>query len=1030
LKRRGGRSRRVRLAAILGWLAYLGLSPHPGFAAGDADAARFAAHAHFDRLVVPLPPSAGYEVRGNGGGDGGALGILIPGLTASLPEVGGRRLLRARRTGGGLDLQIASGTHPHIWRIGQRLIIDIDDAAAPSVTPDSPADAVRAAARPPADLPAMAAGTPDARPEAAQPGASPLGTAPLGTAPPTAAPLFAARPTAAPPTSLHVLKLRRLPKQPGHVEQLVQLAPVRPVTVEALPAPLPDGPGAIAGRDSKPAIATQPLSGAIDVGAPAAGQAPVTVLLQPDATPLGPSILLPFPKTTGAAAFRRGHMAVAVFDAEQSLDLGQLSADPAFGALTGRLLPGGLALSMPVEDGAGFKLARTPGGWLLTLARQMPPQTPIEMHADKGVLALKASSAGDVVVLDDPATGGKLLIGTQRVAGENLPAPHESAEFVLLATWQGVAVEPRTDRLSLTPLKDGFRLGTASGPKLAMVLSDQSGRVMTRRFDLPDLPQAILQNRLTLAVRDAALTPKLSRFGARLRVAQAMLAEGLDREARTVLHAATEDDPMHASDPDAAALGAMAAFLEARAGGALPPPPADFDAAALGDSDEGKLWRALLLGGKPDPSAEAASLAATWPLLEHYPAALRRRLLPAVAEIMGKGGQDKALGALLRAHDDPSLDLQRAEWLRRQGKTDDALAWLDAVAGRVDRLLRAGALREAVELRLASKKLTPAAAADALGRQLYAWRGGPSDVALRLRVADLESGTGRWRKALSLLRETDGLFPDNHAALQSAETRLVGDLLRGDSAERLGALDLVALAEEAAPLLTGADADATLAPVLLDKLLALDLPSRAEPILQRLFDQAGAPRQKAQLGVRLATLQADRGDLKAALGCLDQSDDAALPSELVAQRALLRAKLLARSGKDAAALSVLSSLPGTEAMQLSSQILEKRGSWAEAAKVLQAMIDGKDFATLADEAQRGAILRLANDESEAGDMAGLRVLRSTEGARFATGPGAELFAVLTQDPIKGVDDLERSGRELQTVRALPAVLSTPPKNFP
>jgi hypothetical protein len=564
----------------------------------------------------------------------------------------------------------------------------------------------------------------------------------------------------------------------------------------------------------------------------------------------------------------------------------------------------------------------------------------------------------------------------------------------------------------------------SSGPKLSLLWAEAPGRVMTRHFDLPDLPEAVLRNRLTLARRDAALTPQLSRFPARLRLAQAMLAEGQDVEARAVLHAATSDDPAHADDADAAGLSAIASWLAARAGGAYPPPPASFNPAALGDSDEAQFWQALLNGGQKELAAPAATLAVTWPLLQQYPAALRRRIAPAVGEILSHGGQDKALAAFLRAFPDQSLDLTRAEFLQLQGKARDALALLDAVAKRPDRLMRASAERAAVELRLATGKVDVEAAAAALGRQLYAWRGGPGDLALRMRVAALRAQAGQWRQALALLRETDDLFPGAHAQIWAAETQLVSSLLSGDKASRLSALDLVALAEEAGPLLSAADADVTLAPLLVDKLLALDLPARAETILQHLYDHAAAPVQKAELGVRLAGLLADQGDAKGALAVLDASDDSALQTKLVSQRGLLRARLLADSGRQSDALGILSGIQGDAAILLQAHILEVRHDWAEAGKLLESLIATPSFAGTSDQAQRDMILRLANDESEAGDMTALRRLRSTQGARFASGPGAELFAVLTQEPILAVDDLPRSGRELQAVRALPASLAT------
>ena len=167
----------------------------------------------------------------------------------------------------------------------------------------------------------------------------------------------------------------------------------------------------------------------------------------------------------------------------------------------------------------------------------------------------------------------------------------------------------------------------------------------------------------------------------RLRVAEAMLACGLDAEAAAVLHVAMQDDPAARSDPAVSGLAAMAAWLSARAGGVQPPPP-DFDSAALGTSDEATLWRALWGAGGTDAAAAAGAVAPRWRLLLDYPEHLRRPVLSAVADLLASGGQDQALDALLAAFPDPTLDLARARRLQSQSKTKDSLAVLDRLRRR------------------------------------------------------------------------------------------------------------------------------------------------------------------------------------------------------------------------------------------------------------------------------------------------------------------------------------------------------------
>jgi hypothetical protein len=984
---KGGKSglRATILTALGAWgVAVLIWSNQAHAQSGGAVMARFGVHDTYDRVVIALPAGSRFSSQQSGS----TLTLQLNGMgQVAQSSQTGRRVLGMEGGEGRLSIRMSAGTHAHVFRVGDRLVIDVLDGAAPA----QPAD---------------------------------HDTPPLAPAHDTAGPVHIRR--------MASRKLSVLPGPPAP-----HPAPVIPAKAEPLPPPdMPHASGAavpgaaVPGPPPASAPAPPPASPPTEStqAMPVSQRAAVT-LLPEDAELGGPAMLVPYGADTGMAAFRRGGDAQMVFDTPRPLDLSQLKDDPVFGDVTERLLPDGMLLRMKLAPESQIRVLRRPGGWALAVVHDQPSLKAIATHAEKGVLAISAASPGHVVVLDDESTGGRLLVGTQKTDGQSIQAAHRDAEFILPATWLGVVIEPLSDRLSLQPMRDGFVLQASDGPKLALIWPDApadaaaAARIMTRRFDLPNLPPTELHNRLTLAMRDAALTPPLGRFAARMRVAQAMLAEGLDVESRGVIHAATSDDPAHADDPDAAGLTAIASWLLARAGGPDAMPPVDFDPSLLGTSDEARLWQALFKSGQADLSEAASSLAVIWPILLQYPPDLRRRLVPEVGRMLAAGGQDKALAGLLAAFPDPSLDLVRAGLLQRQGKTDQALALYDAVAKRPDRLLRALALRRAVETRLAAKTIDVHAAAAALGRQLYSWRGGETDLALRLRVSHLRVQAGLWRQALALLRDTDVVFPQAHDRIHDAETKLIADLVHGDSASKLSALDLVALADEASTLLSASDADTTLAPVLVDKLMALDLPGRAEPILQRLYDHATDPAQKAELGVRLAGLLADRDDSKGALSILAASDDSGLDAPLVSRRGMLRARILAKTGQTGDALGVLAGIQDEPALELQTGLLEQNRDFTQAASLLNAFLAGPAFPKLPEQTQRNLILRLANDESELGDMAALHRLRDAQGSHFSGGSDAELFAVLTQEPINATTDLPRAAKELDKLRALPASLA-------
>ena len=981
----------MRLAGLLlsmpGWLlSMIGLAaagpmeaPPP---AGPAPATiRTGTHPGFGRVVIsqdngPVP-------RFSREGDRLIVTVAGQDMTGSaLPP----RNVRALRPGPGrAEMTIAPGAVVRTSRNGQRLVIDVLDPPSGTGT-----DAAEAPASPARRL-----------------------TLPLPPMPP---PVPAIAPAAAPPPS---------------AEAPATAASVQPVMTEPLPAPA----GAPTPASAMPPT-TSPPSIPVSAG-PAALAARVLAAAQ------GDGILLPFEAGVGAAAFRRGNTGLIVFDQRRPLDLAGLREHPVFGAAQVQLLAGGTLLRMPVPAEANLLLTRHPQGWQLALtgAGAAAQITPIRATHIETRLLFAAQAPGAVLAMTDPETGATLLVGTQLRAGQAMPVTRHWAIFIVGRSWQGLVVEPLSDQLSLRPGTDGFVL---SGGAAGLPIGDdtQAGERMaqaeqsTRRFGFSSASRDYLRGLQRTQLLDAADAPPLARGPQRRALGLTLISLGLAPEAQTVLDIAATDDPREAELPETIGLTAIAALLAGRIAEST-----GLDDPRLGEGDEIRLWRAVRLAMRQEGAdAAAVDFATTLPLLLTYPEALQERLLPLALEtLLLSGRTDAARDVLKRMPEMPQLAFARAllaqadaqteptataptlvaQALSAQALSAEALAALDALADGRDRLLRARAGARAAEWRLARGDLTPATAAAALDKLIFAWRGDARDLALRLRVAELRVQAGNWRPALALLRDSEAAFPEAQAMLQARQRLSVAQLLQASAMESMAALDLVALVDENAALMPDGETGLEIAARLSDRLMTLDLPNRAALLLQKLVASTPAGPVRAGFGAKLAGLRLQENDAAGARMALDSSGAEGLPDSLIEERSVLAARTQAGLGDPVAAVAALGNLQSEAALRARATILEESHNWPQATEALRALVvrivpgEGK-----LDDTQQRSLLRLATVAAQAGDAALLAQLREKEMPRLTAGPVADLFRLLTADSIQGVADLPRAGRELALARAL------------
>jgi hypothetical protein len=231
------------------------------------------------------------------------------------------------------------------------------------------------------------------------------------------------------------------------------------------------------------------------------------------------------------------------------------------------------------------------------------------------------------------------------------------------------------------------------------------------------------------------------------------------------------------------------------------------------------------------------------------------------------------------------------------------------------------------------------------------------------------------------------------------------------------------MVDENADLVLNAGDDETVRQGLADRLLTLDLPDRAKPVLDKLMRSAKSDTAKARFGASLATLDMREGDDAGARTALDQSEGRDLPPDLVEQRIILRARSTAHLGDAAAATAMLAPLRTGRATEARAQILEDASDWTAAQQAWSdcAALTVPESGTL-DDTQTRIVLRLATATARAGDDAGLAALRAKFGGRIGAGPFGDMFRLLTVEPIRTAADIKRSKQEINLAASLPGEL--------
>lgn|GEM_PF-6007438 len=801
---------------------------------------------------------------------------------------------------------------------------------------------------------------------------------------------------------------------------VVASAPERVETAPAVPEPATPPPNVVA--DAPVALAPPPAE------APTLQDVIGTVLRQslPPPVPEEMAIQIVAGTDLGVAAYAHDDQVIIVFDQRVPIDPAQLRPNPG-GPAAGQVQmgPDSTILTVPWPAATPLAIMRRGRAWTIAAAPDTATPHPMVATPADRRMELRTEQPGHVVTIIDPLDGRSLLIGTAHGTEGGrafVPTAFRAPEYTLVPSVLGVVIEPLSDTIDLRQFAHGFAI-TAHDDLTPVAAQAPPASAASLRFDLPALPTEALVRRLQAELAAAAVAPPRARAAPRLIAAQSLISLGFGSEAQALLTLITIEDPAAAADPNLSALGAIAALLAGR-----PSEAQGLDDPALDGSDEIALWRAVRGAWRDGSISHDAALL---PVALGYPTALRARLAPVLADAAAAAGDEAALALIDAAS--PGLAgvrLAQAARLAQSGPPDAALAILDDLRDSPDRRTATRAGIAAVELRLQHHQLTPAQAADALERQVLAWRGDGQEVALRRRVVALRMEAGSWRAALEGLRALSRLSdnadariqPGEQAAAQAALQSRVGDVFRAmmaPGAVPIPPLDFVALVSEFSD---GLPAGQDFATTLADHLMELDLPLRARTVLMPLLQSTPPGPVRAGIGARVAQLSLEVGNPKEAEAALAASDAPGLPPTLVEQRVLLVARARAAREDRAGAVAQLTGLGTAAADDLRATLLSQAGDWPGALAALNALASKTVPADgpLPDAAQE-IVLRQASAAVQSNNVAALATLRDR--IPRMDGRRGGLLQILTAPPITGSIDIARAGQELALGRELPGRLS-------
>lgn len=798
-------------------------------------------------------------------------------------------------------------------------------------------------------------------------------------------------------------------------------------------------------------------------------QSPPVIEVNQTKTSLDLRVLWPNP--VAAAVFKRGEQIWLVFDqiTDPPLRLDDFAAVSPIGEVS--ILSHPQASIVVIQTVSAVVPRVLPESdarnWRITFSNQ-PLRPSISIPVDlktidrQANLNLLVNLPGNVLSVRDPVIGDDLLVGPTQSVARGINGLRNFAQFDLLPTTQGVAVQPKSPDLSMRQEFDGFFISSQGGLSLARGEEPQATAPSADPLGLLPLAvepsvetygpnigrgvadaapilnyvdwrgnpqQPYIAKELALLAELAALEPE-ARTAKRLELAKLYFAHGWMSEALGVLGVLIQNEDNAQRQAEVQAIRGVSELYAH-----------NFKAAreALMDlrfdtQPDLATWRAVLALQSNDWSAAQQYFSISDHPNASAPPNLRKlAMLARIETELNNNNTTSAQKLVTAARGDIELpnaaeilDYWQGEILLRQDQPDAARKLWQAVVASEDAFARPRAEFALIKLSAATEAQNRQEIIARLERLRFAWRGDRFEFGVLKMLGEMQIQDGLYRDGLYNLRRAVTNYADQPYAeeLSRLMVQTFQKLFLEGSVDQMPPVAALALFDEFRDLTpTGPEGDKIIQK-LVERLISVDLLDRAAELLQHQVNYRLQGEEKARIGAKLALVYLMDRKSTDALKAIESSNAPEISAGLFNERRLLRARALFDLNRANEALNLIADINTNEANMLRADLNWRLRNWPAAIDELERLLqDVKDQTMQADakviapEVSR-LIVSLALANALAGNDAELRAIKQKYWAMMKPTTDFEVFEIITSVDASRPLSLTELGSKLDAVTRL------------